>query len=73
VAKKIVYGSHADEKFEILRRHGFVVSKSRSERHCGGRRKSKRDLEVEKSRNGQSPRNMFYELSMRKSRGRSGS
>jgi len=27
VAKKIVYGSHAEEKFEILRRHGFVVSK----------------------------------------------
>jgi hypothetical protein len=27
VAKKIVYGDHADEKFEILRRHGFVVSK----------------------------------------------
>jgi hypothetical protein len=27
VAKKIVYGTHAEEKFEILRRHGFVVSK----------------------------------------------
>ena len=27
MAKKIVYGSHADDKFEILRRHGFVVSK----------------------------------------------
>ena len=27
MAKKIVYGSHAQEKFEILRRHGFVVSK----------------------------------------------
>jgi hypothetical protein len=27
VAKKVVYGSHAEEKFEILRRHGFVVSK----------------------------------------------
>ena len=27
MAKKIVYGSHADEKFEILRRHGLVVSK----------------------------------------------
>jgi len=27
VAKKIVYGDHAEEKFEILRRHGFVVSK----------------------------------------------
>jgi Txe/YoeB family toxin of Txe-Axe toxin-antitoxin module len=27
VAKKIGYGSHAEEKFEILRRHGFVVSK----------------------------------------------
>jgi len=27
VAKKIVYGSHADEKFEILRRHGLIVSK----------------------------------------------
>jgi hypothetical protein len=27
VAKKIVFGSHAEEKFEILRRHGFVVSK----------------------------------------------
>ena len=28
MAKKIVYGSHAEEKFEILRRHGFVVSKT---------------------------------------------
>ena len=27
MAKKVVYGSHAEEKFEILRRHGFVVSK----------------------------------------------
>jgi hypothetical protein len=27
VAKKIVYGSHAEEKLDILRRHGFVVSK----------------------------------------------
>lgn len=27
MAKNIVYGSHAEEKFEILRRHGFVVSK----------------------------------------------
>lgn len=27
MAKKIVYGSHAEEKFELLRRHGFVVSK----------------------------------------------
>jgi hypothetical protein len=26
VAKKIVYGTHAEEKFEILRTHGFVVS-----------------------------------------------
>jgi Txe/YoeB family toxin of Txe-Axe toxin-antitoxin module len=25
--QKIVYGSHAQEKFEILKRHGFVVSK----------------------------------------------
>ena len=27
MAKRIVYGTHAEEKFEILRRHGFVVSK----------------------------------------------
>lgn len=27
MAKKIVYGDHAKEKFGILRRHGFVVSK----------------------------------------------
>lgn len=27
MAKKIVYGDHAEEKFEILRRYGFVVSK----------------------------------------------
>ena len=27
MAKKIVYGSHAQEKFDILKRHGFVVSK----------------------------------------------
>lgn len=27
MAKKIVSGTHAKEKFEILRRHGFVVSK----------------------------------------------
>jgi hypothetical protein len=26
VAKRIVYGDHAKEKFSILRRHGFVVS-----------------------------------------------
>jgi len=27
MAKKIVYGIHAEEKFEILRRHGFVLTK----------------------------------------------
>ena len=27
MAKKIVYGTHAEEKFEILRRHGFIVTK----------------------------------------------
>lgn len=27
MAKKIVYGTHAEEKFAILKRHGFVVSK----------------------------------------------
>jgi hypothetical protein len=27
VAKKIVYETHAEEKFEILRRHGFIVTK----------------------------------------------
>jgi hypothetical protein len=27
VAKKIVYGDHAQEKFALLRRHGFVVSR----------------------------------------------
>ncbi len=27
MAKKIVYGDHAEEKFEILGRHGFVVSR----------------------------------------------
>jgi len=27
MAKKVVYGDHAKEKFRILRRHGFVVSK----------------------------------------------
>lgn len=27
MAKKIVYGIHAEEKFEILKRHGVVVSK----------------------------------------------
>jgi hypothetical protein len=27
MAKKIVYGTHAEEKFEILGKHGFVVSK----------------------------------------------
>lgn len=27
MAKKIVYGDHAIEKFETLRKHGFVVSK----------------------------------------------
>ena len=27
MAKKIVYGTHAEEKFEILKRHGFAVSK----------------------------------------------
>jgi len=27
VAKKIVYGDHAQEKFALLRRHGFMVSR----------------------------------------------
>lgn len=27
MAKKIVYGIHAEEKFEILKAHGFVVTK----------------------------------------------
>ena len=27
MAKTIVYGTHAEDKFEILKRHGFVVSK----------------------------------------------
>ena len=27
MAKKIVYGTHAEEKFAILKRHGFLVSK----------------------------------------------
>jgi hypothetical protein len=27
VAKRIVYGNHAEEKFEILKQHGFVASK----------------------------------------------
>jgi hypothetical protein len=26
VAKKIIYGEHAQEKFDLLRRYGFVVS-----------------------------------------------
>jgi hypothetical protein len=27
VAKKVVYGDHAKDKFVLLRRHGFVVSR----------------------------------------------
>ena len=27
MAKRIVYGDHAQEKFGLLRRHGFVVSR----------------------------------------------
>ncbi|HJY84981.1 MAG TPA: DUF4258 domain-containing protein [Candidatus Binatia bacterium] len=27
MAKKVVYGDHASEKFALLRRHGFVVSR----------------------------------------------
>ena len=27
MAKKVVYGDHAGEKFALLRRHGFVVSR----------------------------------------------
>ena len=27
MAKKVVYGTHAEEKFGILKAHGFVVSK----------------------------------------------
>ena len=27
MVKKVVYGDHAEEKFGILRKHGFVVSK----------------------------------------------
>ena len=27
MAKKVVYGDHASEKFALLRRHGFMVSR----------------------------------------------
>lgn len=29
--KKIVYGDHAQEKFDLLRKHGFAVSKNQVE------------------------------------------
>jgi hypothetical protein len=71
VAKKIVYGSHAEEKFEILRRHGFIVTKRQiRERPCGSQTRSTRDSEGENARNGEFPRNMFCELSMWKVRRR---
>jgi hypothetical protein len=73
VAKKIVYGSHADEKFEILRRHGFVVSKRQVRETLRKPEKVEEGFEGEKSRNGEFPRSMFYELSMRKGGGRLGS
>ena len=41
MAKKIVYGTHAEEKFAILKRHGFVVSK-RQIRNVAKPRKSRR-------------------------------
>jgi hypothetical protein len=62
VAKKIVYGSHAEEKFEILRRHGFVVSKRQVRETLQRPERLKRALEGEKSRNGEFPRSMFYEV-----------
>ena len=72
MAKKIVYGTHAEEKFEILRRHGFVVSK-RQVRETLRKPDRTKGLEGEKFRNGEFPKRMFYGLSMKKSRRRSGS
>jgi len=70
VAKKIVYGSHAEEKFEILRRHGFVVSKRQV------RETLQRPEKIEEGFRGRNvaqrriSESMFYELSMRKDKGR---
>jgi hypothetical protein len=67
VAKKIVYGSHAEEKFELLRKHGFVVSKRQLQRPekieegFRGRKVAQRRI---------SEKGMFYESSTRKGRGR---
>ena len=70
MAKKIGYGSHAEEKFEILSRHGFVVSKRQV------RETLQRPEKIEEGFRGRNvaqrriSENMFYELSMRKDKGR---
>jgi hypothetical protein len=73
VAKKIVYGSHAQEKFEILKRHGFVVSKRQVRETLQRPEKIEEGFRGRKSRSGEFPRSMFYEWSTRKGRGRLGS
>jgi hypothetical protein len=73
VTKKIVYGSHADEKFEILRRHGLVVSKRQVRETLRRPEKVEEGFRGRKIAHGEFPRSMFCELSMRKGRGRSGS
>ena len=44
MAKKIVYGSHAEEKFEILKRHGFVQRPDTVEEGFRGRKVAQRRI-----------------------------
>jgi hypothetical protein len=48
VAKKIVYGDHVQEKFALLRRHGFVVSRRQVRETFRNQRRSKQGIEGEK-------------------------
>jgi hypothetical protein len=59
VTERIVYGSHAEEEFELLKNHGFPVSNSKFEKRCENRKSLKRAIEDEKSRNEEFPSNMF--------------
>ena len=71
--QKIVYGSHAQEKFEILKRHGFVVSKRQVRETLQRPEKIEEGFRGRKVAQRRIPRSMFYESSTRKGRGRLGS
>ena len=70
--KKVVYGSHAEEKFEILRRHGFVVSKRQVSETLRRPDKVEEGFRGRKVAQRRISEKHVYELSMRKGRSRLG-